>query len=231
MVKQRIMWTILLDIDGTLIRTRGAGLNSIQIVMHRHFGVTELPKLQVHGCTDVGIWTELFQKLGIQMPKDISPLVREYCEVLKPKLAEYSGEVLSGVVDFLESLDSNPEVAAGLLTGNAQQAAWIKMEHFGLDKYVQKFGGFGDFDANRNDVARRAFESASAFQAAKFDPAKLWVIGDTVNDITCARSIGAKVMVVETGGSERAALEAAQPDVLVKDLTIIDCDSSPAGFL
>ena len=200
--------------------------------MQRHYGVRELPKLQVHGCTDFGIWTALFEQLGIPLRdgNGMADLIQEYCEVLVSSLNEFSGEVLPGVVDCMQALQADSKVATGLLTGNAEYAAEIKMEHFGLGKYVDDFGGFGDIDADRNAVARRALESASAFLGPKFDAAKVLVIGDTVRDITCARSIGAKVVAVETGGDDRDTLKSALPDVQVVNLTNFDLLEALAGF-
>ena len=42
------------------------------------------------------------------------------------------------------------------------------------------------------------------------------MVGDTVNDIRCARAIGANVIAVATGGTTAAELEAAEPDVLFR---------------
>ena len=213
------MWTILLDIDGTLVRTRGAGLQAIRGVMNRHFGVSDLPPLQVHGCTDFGIWTSIFDQLGLKMPSDMSHLIDEYCDLLTETLASVQGDVLPGVPGFLSALKSQNDVAIGLLTGNAQRAAGIKMEHFELSEFVENFGGFGDFDADRNAVAARAFTSCRQHLGKSFDPAKVWVIGDTVRDIQCARSIGANVLAVETGGDDSTTLSEAKPDLQVSKLT------------
>ena len=217
------MWTILLDIDGTLVRTRGAGLQAISQVMNRHFGITELPPLVVHGCTDFGIWSSIFDQLGMSMPNNLNQLIHDYCECLEQTLASGQGEVLPGVRKFLTFLHSQNEVAIGLLTGNAKRAAEIKMEFFELAEFVEDFGGFGDFDADRNVVAARAMDSSRRHLGQRFDSEKCWVVGDTVRDIDCARSIGAKVLAVETGGDNAVKLQNANPDILVPELT--DSDS------
>ncbi|MGI9495035.1 MAG: HAD hydrolase-like protein, partial [Mariniblastus sp.] len=81
-----------------------------------------------------------------------------------------------------------------------------------------KFGGFGDFHSDRNDVARLALASARSFLGERFDASRLWVVGDTVNDILCARAINAKVVAVETGGASASELEAAAPDAVMPSL-------------
>ena len=62
-------------------------------------------------------------------------------------------------------------------------------------------------------------EAARAQLQGAFDADQVWVIGDTVNDITCARSVGAKVIAVETGGGTHDELVLAAPDVVFADLS------------
>ena len=123
---------------------------------------------------------------------------------------------------LLDTLQQRDDVALGILTGNARQPADIKLVHFGLDHYFD-FGGYGDDFPDRNDVAAETATAAQKALGDRFDVSKAWVIGDTVNDIRCARSIGAKVLTVETGGDCRAALEKSAPDFLLKDLNHVSC--------
>ncbi len=97
-----------------------------------------------------------------------------------------------------------------------------KLKHFGLAHFF-KFGGYGDKHADRDDVARQAKRSAQATLGERFDAAKMWVVGDTVHDVRCARAIDSRVIAVETGGVDRDELASAQPDLLVETLT----DSQP----
>jgi len=48
------------------------------------------------------------------------------------------------------------------------------------------------------------------------------VIGDTPNDIRCARSIGARSVAVPTGNTSIDVLRAAEPDVLVETLEDVE---------
>jgi phosphoglycolate phosphatase-like HAD superfamily hydrolase len=51
------------------------------------------------------------------------------------------------------------------------------------------------------------------------DPTRIWVVGDTTRDISCARAIGAQVLAVTTGVVSRDELEQAEPDLLLDDMT------------
>ena len=219
------MWTIFFDIDGTLIRTGGAGLVSMLAVMNRRFQVDKLPQVPVHGRTDFGIWIDVFAHLQLPMPDDIQPLIEEYCNELESNLKANVGTLLPGVNRLLQQLQHESDVAICLLTGNAQSAARIKLKAFGLAEHFleaedrhQFVGGFGDSTPCRNEVAEQAVVSASQHLNG-FQKSRMWVIGDTVRDIECARAIGANVMAVETGGDTISELNASHPDCVLRDLS------------
>ena len=216
------MWTIFFDIDCTLIRTGGAGLQTILELMGSHHGTTELPEVQLHGRTDLSIWQELYEKLQLEMPSDIKPMIEAYCDRLVDALGQTQGTMMPGARELLTRLHAREDVASGLLTGNAHRAALIKMQHFDLHELVLPFGGFGDRHTNRDDVAALAVESAREFLGDAFDLQRTWVIGDTDRDVQCAKSIGAKVIAVATGNQSQDHLKRSNPDLVVADLSDVD---------
>lgn len=213
--------TLLFDIDGTLIRCGGAGLTTMQSVLKQQFSIATPPTVSVHGRTDRGIVEELLGLVGLAAEQHADSFNREYWSLLPTALNQAGGFVLPGVVELLRELNQRPEFALGILTGNALTAASIKLEHFQLDSFFH-FGGYGDDHACRNEVARTARQSAQQFLGAQFDPGQVWVIGDTLHDIRCARAIQAKVIAVETGGGEVEELALAGPDAQFSDLASAD---------
>ena len=79
------------------------------------------------------------------------------------------------------------------------------------------FGGFGDIQHHRNDVAREAYDKVSDHHDEPIDRNKLWVIGDTPADVECGRAIGAKTIAVSTGMFSSDELQSSNPDHLFAD--------------
>ena len=216
----------LFDIDGTLIHTRGAGMIAMRNGLRTAFGVPQpTESVAVHGRTDRGITRDLFQFHGIdQTAENWVKLRRAYLDLLPDSLSKRPGVLLPGVVPLLEQLSQRSDVLVGLLTGNTREGAQIKLAHFGIDHFFT-FGGYGDEHLERNDVAREALSAARQLAGTEFERLRVWVIGDTPNDISCGRAIEAQTIAVLTGNHSRTELEAAQPDWLFDDL------SDPAPLL
>jgi len=210
--------TILFDIDGTLLRSGGAGLIAIKQVMSEMFGLESIDRVEVHGRTDNGILSDIFERQALSYEEHRDEFNSRYWERLVDTLASCPGSVLPGVNELLERLMEHDEIALGILTGNSQSAAKIKLEHFGLAHYFD-FGGFGDFHSNRNDVASLALKSAESHLGERLNHQHLWVVGDTVNDVVCARAINARVIAVETGGGCQATLASSEPDCQLSSLS------------
>ena len=209
--------TILFDIDGTLIRTGGAGMLAIERAMKDMFDLPPFGPVTVHGRTDNGILNDLFSQQSLSFDEHREEFNQRYWSLLPDTLAQAPGKILPGVVELLNRLHDNANIALGILTGNSEHAASVKLKHFGLEQYF-KFGGYGDVDSCRNKVAALALRSAEEHLNEAFDASRLWVVGDTVNDVTCARSIGSRVVAVETGGADAQELSAAKPDLLLSTL-------------
>ncbi len=210
--------TILFDIDGTLLLTQRAGTRAIDVVFREMFGRDREIELRLHGRTDRGILGELFQSIGEELTDAaFGRFVEAYLVELEKNLRQDPATVLPGVRSLLDWAAEQPTVEVGLLTGNVRQGAMLKLQHTNLAHYFA-FGGFGDLHPHRDDVARQAAEAARGQLRERFCPQSVVVVGDTVHDVTCAKSIGAKVVAVLTGGVERSTLQQAGADMVCDDL-------------
>ena len=100
---------------------------------------------------------------------------------------------MRGVPVLLEELSSRDDTVLGILTGNFERAAFLKLAHFGLRAYFQ-LGGYGDHHESRDDVARAARQAVNAQLRDRHPSWQLGVVGDTPRDVQCARAIGARVV-------------------------------------
>jgi len=218
------MYVVLFDIDSTLLRTRGAGRAAFAETFRAEFGIERLHgEVSFAGRSDRAIVREVFEQHGIEdRPGTWQRFVQGYLPRLERTLVTRRGSLLPGVLPLLRALRERSDVAMGLLTGNVAAGARLKLEHYGIDSFFD-FGGFGDHHTDRGGIAADALDAADAFLRATHrlsaKPALTTVIGDTPEDVRCARCIAAKAIAVATGGSSLSELTAAAPDRVFPDLT------------
>ncbi len=217
----------LFDIDGTLLLTDGAGRAALREALDRVFGTPgELDGYHFHGKTDPQIVQELMGAAGRE-PEEIEAgmeaLWPAYLESLERELEvrrrRRTIRVLPGVVDLLAALGARPDVRLGLLTGNIEAGARMKLS---AAEITTRFpvGGFGSDASVRTEIARIAVERASS-SGLLSDGDEVVVIGDTPQDIACARSVGGRALAVGTGRHTVDELRSAGADLAVQDLSDI----------
>ena len=212
------MRVCLFDIDGTLIRSGGAGSRAMKRAFEDVFRVEcDLSGVSFSGRTDFGITRDLFANAGVEHSRaNLSRFFEAYLPALSTELSQGDGQVCVGVEGWLTKLAKHPDCAVGLLTGNMRAAAEIKLRHFGLWQHFH-FGGYGDHVPHRHEVARSAIQAAMEF-AGQVDHDQIWTIGDTPDDISAARAHGIRVVAVATGSHSFEELQMHRPDVLAHNL-------------
>lgn len=210
---------VLFDIDGTLIRTAGAGMRGMNDAFERLHGRTgALDGVSVAGRTDRAILTDVFRRFDVEMSDaDLAPVRDAYLDALTVELAAATGPgvgVLPGVHDALVALDADPGFTLALLTGNFVRGAEIKLSHFDLWQWF-RFGAYGDHHVNRRDLVPIAVERA---REHGLSPSHIVVVGDTPNDVDCAHAHGAQAIAVATGLYSEDELRATGADVVVDTL-------------
>jgi phosphoglycolate phosphatase len=212
---------VLFDIDGTLVRTGGAGIEAFRKVFATEFGATdEFEKLKFAGRTDTGLVREFFEYHQIPVTlENTERFFEHYVFLLDYILSQGAPWPCKGVREFIAALQAMPDAPMlGLLTGNIQLGAEIKLRHSRLwDIFVT--GGFAEDSEDRNLIAAAARDRGSRVLGKKLRGEEILVIGDTPHDIRCGRYIGAKVLAVGTGGATMEELKIHRPDLLVEDLT------------
>jgi phosphoglycolate phosphatase len=211
---------VFFDIDGTLIRTGGAGVKAFAHAGKTAFGVADGTRsMKFAGRTDIGLVREFFQIHRIEAsPDNFRRFLDSYVFWLDHLLPQCRGGVCPGVLPLIHELRAreNPPLI-GLLTGNIRLGAEIKLRHYDLWETFET-GGFADDHEDRDQIAHAAKERASRQLNRPLRGEEIIVIGDTPHDVRCGRAIGAKVVAVATGGATLAEIQATQPDWAVADL-------------
>jgi len=225
------MRILLWDIDGTLIHSaRVGGYKEYTIpVLEEIFGTAgRLEEMQVSGMTDLQIVFEALRDAGVSQDEILAR-----AELLASRLTEEARrvtgngvkffEVLPGVRETLEALAAHPRYESALVTGNIKPMAKLKMELVGLDHFFTLPGAFGDESHNRRDLPARAAERIRKHLNLELAPEQFIVIGDTPNDIDCARHFGARAVAVGTGRLiSNEEVRAHRPDKFLPDLSDVD---------
>lgn len=218
-MKRRLL---LFDIDGTLVLTRGAGREATKHAMREVFG--DAGNIEGHtfgGKTD---WTTLLELLTPRgfAPDDIERHMPRYAATMGRHLAQIIDDFpvipCPHADDVVASLRTRADLHFGIVTGNVQPAASIKLRAAGFDPAWFPVGAHGDEAVERDSLPPLAIQRAQRHYRVDFAPDEVFVIGDTPADVQCARAAGAVAVAVLTGAGSRADLEASQPDFLFDDL-------------
>ena len=211
---------VLFDVDGTLVRTGGAGVKAFAKVFQTEFGAFDgFERMKFSGRTDFSLVREFFGFHNIEPSREnFGRFFERYVFWLDHILRQSRCETCAGVWNFIGGMQALPEPPVlGLLTGNIRLGAEIKLRHLGLwDTFVT--GAFADDHEERDQIAAVACERGGRLLGRPLKGEEVLVIGDTPLDIRCARAIGAQVVAVGTGGSTMTELREHSPDWAVENL-------------
>jgi phosphoglycolate phosphatase-like HAD superfamily hydrolase len=210
---------LLFDIDGTLLLCRGRGMRAMHRAIQRLFGAAPVPaQILPMGKTDPVLFEEAGAAYGIdahEIRGRSAELHATYLEALAEELADPGAcEAKPGVERLVTALAARTDVTLGLVSGNLERAAWLKLAAVGLDGYFAG-GAFGSDGRRRGDLVRLALSRFATLQGRAIDPAHVWVIGDTPDDVAGGREQGTRTLAVATGGFARPELECCGPDAVL----------------
>ncbi|HEX3736796.1 MAG TPA: HAD family hydrolase [Solirubrobacterales bacterium] len=212
---------ILWDIDGTLITTGGAGAVAWQRAFEELYGVeANIDEHTRAGMTDPEITEIIFAAVVGRpgTPEERAKVVTKYLEYMPDAVAESSGyRVMPGIAEILPRL-ADEGVLQGIVSGNVEPAARIKLARGDLDRYFS-FGGYGSDDRDRVKVTERAIERGEGIAGAPLDRAATISVGDTPRDVSAGHGAGIRVVGVATGAYSVAEQEAAGADWAIADVT------------
>jgi phosphoglycolate phosphatase len=217
---------VLFDIDGTLIRSGGAGVRAFAKTFATEFNLPHATeKVAFAGRTDVSLVRQIFLQNKIKpSPANFRRFFERYPFWLDQLLHQLDGGVCEGVHGFIDGLERRADKPMlGLLTGNIRLGAELKLRRYNLWQHFAT-GAFADDHEERNCIAGIAHARGGELLGRKLRGEEVLVIGDTAHDVECGKSIGAKVLAVATGGVKLDLLQSHTPTWAVQDLTRITVD-------
>ena len=210
---------ILFDIDGTLVSLDGAGSRSLNRAMEELLQIRDgFRDIDFAGKTDLQIIREGLDTLGLADRDDlVRSLLDRYLTHLRAEVATGRGHVKSGVRKLLPALQELG-IYLGLLTGNAEIGARLKLEPFGLNRYFP-VGAYGSDSEDRNLLLPIAVQRLQEAGSASVSYEHCVVIGDTPKDVECAHVHGASAIAVATGVYPLKDLEKTAAELVTADLS------------
>src|SRR6266542_2189567 len=185
---------VLFDIDGTLLSAGRAARDSVLAALEATYGWSgNGSSHDFSGKTDPQIVRELVEesvgkeRCEASLEKALERYLAELSRRLSPELVKPK----PGVPELLARLAAEPRVALGLLTGNLERGARMKLEPPGFNPYFS-FGAFGSDCADRYLLPAIAVERARGHCGRVFAGKSIVIVGDSVHDVACGRLLNVR---------------------------------------
>jgi phosphoglycolate phosphatase len=215
---------VLFDIDGTILLTAGAGRRAIVAAVAAEVENPEVFEgIRFDGKTDPQILVEMLAAAGQPEPHG-SPRIRALCEryvgllALELERPSTHTTIMPGVHRLLDRLEAEPGVVLGLLTGNLEEGAALKLRSGGIAPERFRVGAYGSDAAHRPDLPPIAARRAAPIFGREPRGAEVVIIGDTPADVACGTGIEARALGVATGSYSVADLTACTAHAVFEDL-------------
>ncbi len=218
------MRLILFDLDGTLLTAGGIGRSSTRHALESVFGTSgKLDEFYPGGRTQEAIFSDTLADAGLEESEFLAKrdhLYRVFLDNFKKNLSkgDFQIDQLPGANRLIDYLRGNEDYALGLVTGNHEVIANLKLQAAGLDPAAFLGGAYGHESADRSELVplgKSRVEEVSGFQ---FPGYYTIVIGDTTRDVLSARSVGATSFALTSGTDSREMLLGSGPDSVFDNL-------------
>jgi phosphoglycolate phosphatase len=210
----------LFDIDGTLLVTGGAGAKAWQMAFRELHGVEADIEEHTHaGMTDPEITEIVFREVvgrdGSEAER--AQAIAAYLSHLEAAVNESEGyRVMPGIRETLPRL-TEAGVLLGIVTGNIEAAAHIKLARGDLNRYFA-FGGYGSDSRDRTELTKKALERGDRVAGRPIERSEEIAVGDTPRDVAAGHGAGIRVVGVATGHYTVEQLREAGADWAIEDL-------------
>lgn len=213
---------VLFDIDGTLLSAGGISARCLRQALLEVFGTPgPIDGYDYSGKTDPQIVRELMRDAGLgdaEIERKRPLTLARYADRLAGTLRPEHVRPKPGVAELLLALAEDARVSLGLLTGNLEACARVKLAPIAANAYFP-FGAYGSDHEDRYRLPALAVERARAATGFSFVGEEIVVVGDSVHDVNCGKSLGVRAVAVATGRTSLEALRAHGPAAALEDFS------------
>jgi phosphoglycolate phosphatase len=210
---------ILFDVDGTLVKRSIVHRDSFLVAIKKVLGLNIDFNIDCTGMIDKQIIKELLKRNNYNYftENDIRIIINEMQKYYEKNYKKDPVQLLLGVKDLLHGLREKG-YCLGLLTGNIEKIAYLKISLVGIDEFFE-VGSFGNEANDRIDLVKIAIEKAKNKFGIKFKNEEIFVVGDTINDERTAKENYVNSIAVGTGNYNYNILGIMNPDLYFKDFS------------
>ncbi len=216
---------VLFDIDGTIQRDNGAAREAFSTALDKVFEFrTDLTRFDFSGMTDPLIVRMILSESNFtdDVIQDRTPDLWDcYLDNLTTLITTDSVRIMPGILEILGRFDDDPDVRLGLLTGNIERGARIKLSAFDLNRFFP-FGAFGSDSPKREELPPVAAARATSIDGYIYSWNDTFIIGDSIHDVGCCRPHGAVSIAVATGVTPAQRLIDEEPNFFFETLEDTD---------
>lgn len=216
---------LLFDIDSTLICSKGIWGKCFLEALQEVFPHIQRPQnVSFAGKTDLQICREILTYSNIpleELEQNSKYILQSYEDKAHKAAQEYADKVdiLPGVITLLQRLQEQQNITLTLLTGNIFVGAKIKLCCKNLDEFFDfEIGAWGDDNWDRYQLPAIAVSRAQKKLGISFSGKDVVIIGDTIHDINCGKSLGVRSIAVGTGTQDKNTLLNENPDFYFDNL-------------
>lgn len=198
------MKLVLFDIDGTLLRTDGAGRRAMEGALLAVFNASGDEHYRYDGKTDRQIIREQMRHAGVDdatITARIADVLELYVQRLDAELVRGAArsQLCGGVMPLLDAVEADGGIVMGLLTGNIEHGARRKLGSVGIEFSRFRVNAFGSDHEERPQLPAVAQRRAAELLGRTIPGEQIVIIGDTPADIHCGRALGVRAIGVATG--------------------------------
>ena len=202
-------YTILFDLDGTLVDTAPDLMNAHNHVMKK-FGYPTKSAADIRNLVGKGagaligrsIWGQAKKEFGrVNDEKIKSEMVKEFINFYSKNIINES-TLINGVKDFL-IWSKNKNISMGVCTNKQEHLAVDLLKKIGIYDFFEYVAGHNTFNYCKPDPRHLT----SVIEILDGDIKRSLMIGDSENDANAAKEAGMPVILLEDGYTEKNTSE------------------------